>query len=72
MIRNHISTTVSRANQLLDAMPVTHPLPSYADAAKTRRLMTIKQRLGRIITAGAHIDDLLASAHSALSRTYGM
>lgn len=72
MNHNHISTTVARANLLLDAMPITHPLPSGADRAKTRRLMTIKQRLGRIVTSGLYVDDMISSAHSALSRTYDL
>lgn len=70
MTRNHIRTTVARANLLLDAMPRTHPLHSCDDIAKTRRLMTIKKRLGRIVVAGLYIDDLVSSAHSALSRTH--
>lgn len=67
MTRNHIRTTVARANLLLDAMPRTHPLHSCDDIAKTRRLMTIKKRLGRIVVAGLYVDDLVSSAHSALS-----
>lgn len=49
MNRAHIETTVRRATILLDALPHTHPLPSGSDPRKTRRLMLIKQRVGRIV-----------------------